>query len=238
MTPLKSISSSTSPSPSSLMAHHASPDVIDNMWAMIMCMSQTFAPEHEPRCRSAFTSMIESCISLVPNNGVAIQMRNFWKLHPITRDMKRAAALFQWSIDMNRHVASHTDRPVPTVQSLNDKYHISNIYKNTWGNACWNVMHGFAANFNPNDVTREAFRTLMHSMLYLIPCKMCRVHFRQNLANLPLDDFVSSRDMLFVWTYLLHNEVNLATDRYRTIGLKAPQSSYPTLDEVRLTWNM
>ena len=46
-------------------------------------------------------------------------------------------------------------------------------------------------------------------MAELIPCPMCREHYKEHLKKLPLSPHLDRRDDLFRWTVQLHNEVNI-----------------------------
>ena len=45
-------------------------------------------------------------------------------------------------------------------------------------------------------------------MSELIPCPVCREHYKEHLKKLPLSPHLDRRDDLFRWTVQLHNEVN------------------------------
>ena len=81
--------------------------------------------------------------------------------------------------------------------------------KNTlevYGPKIWHVIHTFAANYNPSQ--RTNFQLFIMSVSDLIPCKVCREHFKLNLKKHPLEKFLINKQSLFLWSYLMHNEVN------------------------------
>lgn len=45
-------------------------------------------------------------------------------------------------------------------------------------------------------------------MAELIPCPMCREHYKKHLQKLPLGPHLDRRQDLFRWTVEVHNEVN------------------------------
>lgn len=46
-------------------------------------------------------------------------------------------------------------------------------------------------------------------MAELIPCPICREHYKEHLKKLPLSPHLDRRADLFRWTVQLHNEVNI-----------------------------
>jgi hypothetical protein len=62
---------------------------------------------------------------------------------------------------------------------------------------------------NPNYAQKRAAKEFYESMAELIPCPMCREHYKEHLKKLPLSPHLDRRDDLFRWTVQLHNEVNI-----------------------------
>ncbi|MCA9330170.1 ERV1/ALR-related protein [Candidatus Saccharibacteria bacterium] len=94
-------------------------------------------------------------------------------------------------------------------------YHIANDF---WGPPVWISIHSFAMAYEPTPENAKAFAQFIDSLTNLLPCHKCRVHLRKNLAQLPLNKHLHSREALFRWTYQLHDLVNSQ--------LKKPRPSY------------
>lgn len=82
-------------------------------------------------------------------------------------------------------------------------------------------------------------------MTELIPCPVCREHYKKHLQKLPLSPHLDRRDDLFRWTVELHNEVNATLGKprisevesinfYKRIGTRerSPFITQPDLDEI------
>lgn len=78
--------------------------------------------------------------------------------------------------------------------------------KKVWGPALWRTIHATAAAYRPEN--RESYRDFIYSLQDIMPCDYCKKHLRQNLLDLPLENFLVSNRQLFLWTYLLHDLVN------------------------------
>ena len=78
----------------------------------------------------------------------------------------------------------------------------------------WATIHSEAVTYTPENA--EAFRAFIYSQTSLLPCEKCRKHFKENLNNYPLDDYLDSNHNLFFWTYLIHDIVN------KSLGKKSP----------------
>lgn len=116
-----------------------------------------------------------------------------------------------------------------------------------WGPIFWHALHVTALSYptNPNYAQKRAAKEFYESMTELIPCPVCREHYKKHLQKLPLSPHLDRRDDLFRWTIQLHNEVNdtLGKPRvsemesinfYKRIGARerSPFITQPDLDEI------
>ena len=84
-----------------------------------------------------------------------------------------------------------------------------------WGPAAWNFIHtvSFSYDEEPDETTRESFRSFFRSLKEVLPCAKCRKHFAAQLAAAEAlrggeDDPFRSRDALTRWVVDIHNQVN------------------------------
>lgn len=79
-----------------------------------------------------------------------------------------------------------------------------------WGGPMWRSMH-FIALAYPNNPTFEDinnYKQYFQALGNVIPCQICREHYKKNLINMPIDNYLKNADTLFEWTVKLHNTVN------------------------------
>jgi hypothetical protein len=118
-----------------------------------------------------------------------------------------------------------------------------------WGPFFWHTIHIVALGYpkDPSYGDKKAAKEFFESLVFLIPCPICREHYSQHLQRMPISPHLDRREDLFRWTVQLHNEVNKATGKalvseaeaiyyYRRIGArgKSPVINQATLDEVDL----
>lgn len=70
----------------------------------------------------------------------------------------------------------------------------------------WHVIHTLAATYDESK--KKYFVSFITSLCNLLPCPMCRRHFIQTLKKYPLDKYLQNNKTLFLWSYLIHNDVN------------------------------
>jgi hypothetical protein len=84
------------------------------------------------------------------------------------------------------------------------------IPPSVWGPFFWHTIHIAILGY-PNEPAYEhkkAAKEFFESLQTLIPCPVCREHYKTHLEKYPITPHLDKRADLFRWTLLLHNEVN------------------------------
>lgn len=84
------------------------------------------------------------------------------------------------------------------------------IPPSTWGPFFWHTMHIVALGYpnEPSYAEKRAAKEFYESLLHLIPCPICRVHYANHLKANPVSPSLDTRKDLFTWTVKIHNLVN------------------------------
>jgi hypothetical protein len=61
---------------------------------------------------------------------------------------------------------------------------------------------------NPSYTDKKCAKEFYESLAYLLPCSICREHYRKHLTEHPITTFLDSRTDLIKWTIMIHNKVN------------------------------
>lgn len=79
-----------------------------------------------------------------------------------------------------------------------------------WGQYFWATIHLTAFGYPdaPSDETKQAVFNQFDSYRFSLLCGACREHYRDNLQQYPIEDYLDSRDSLIQWTILIHSKVN------------------------------
>ena len=80
-----------------------------------------------------------------------------------------------------------------------------------WGPHAWKFLHYVSLGYpdKPTKEDKEKYKSFFLLLQDVLPCAICREHFKDNYSKLPLtDDILSSRDKLIKWVIDLHNIVN------------------------------
>lgn len=79
-----------------------------------------------------------------------------------------------------------------------------------WGPFVWHTIHIFSLGYpsHPSYADKKAAKEFIESLQTLIPCPICRTHFREHLEKHPITPHLDRRKDFFRWTVVLHNAVN------------------------------
>jgi hypothetical protein len=79
-----------------------------------------------------------------------------------------------------------------------------------WGPFFWHTMHIVALGYpkNPTYTDKKCAKEFYESLAFLLPCSICREHYKQYLQEKPISTFLDSRTDLIKWTIQIHNKVN------------------------------
>lgn len=103
-----------------------------------------------------------------------------------------------------------------------------------WGPAGWVMLHTITFNYpeviddkDEDHVERRKYtKRLFNDLRYTLPCKYCRLSFKEFLKQEPIEPHLGSRDALTHWLYRVHNLVN---DKLRKQENDALEERYTSL---------
>ena len=77
-----------------------------------------------------------------------------------------------------------------------------------WGPIFWSTMHIVSLGYSntPTEEEQRAATQFYESLAYVIPCPICKDHYRHFLQEMP--PTVNNRDALVAWVFTIHNKVN------------------------------
>ena len=89
------------------------------------------------------------------------------------------------------------------------------IPPSVWGPFFWHTMHIIAIGYpiKPTYGDKHAAKEFFESLQFLIPCQLCREHYKTYLKSMPVTPHLDRREDLFRWTINLHNEVNAKLEK-------------------------
>lgn len=79
---------------------------------------------------------------------------------------------------------------------------------NIWGPGAWTFLHSITFQYpeKPSDLEKQKYYTFFNSLKNVLPCPVCREHYKKNFEQLPIR--LETRNELIEWLIDIHNEVN------------------------------
>jgi hypothetical protein len=86
----------------------------------------------------------------------------------------------------------------------------------TWGPFFWHTIHIIALGYptkDPSYSQKRAAKEFIEGLQFLIPCAICRDHYKVHLEKYPITPHLDRKADFFRWTIILHNEVNKSLNK-------------------------
>jgi len=79
-----------------------------------------------------------------------------------------------------------------------------------WGPIFWSTMHIVSLGYssNPSEEEKAGAIAFYRSLTQVIPCPICKSHYKYFLETMPVESAVGSRHDLIHWVFEIHNNVN------------------------------
>jgi hypothetical protein len=112
--------------------------------------------------------------------------------------------------------------------------------QNIWGPHLWFVLHTITFNYpvKPTIEDKKNYKTFLLSLEHILPCNICRRHFKRHIQENPPYTALKSRDSFIKWMIDLHNEVNGETGKKSTYTYKEILNKYEKIYNMRINNNI
>ena len=79
-----------------------------------------------------------------------------------------------------------------------------------WGPHGWNFLHYVSLDYpyNPTLEDKTKYKAFIESFRDVLPCEVCRKHFRENMEGADFSVILESKNSFFRWVVDMHNIVN------------------------------
>ena len=96
-----------------------------------------------------------------------------------------------------------------------------------WGPPFWFTLHTISLNYptNPSYVVRQQHLLFFESLKTILPCSICRNHYKDFLKNQPIAPFLDNKQSLKRWVLDCHNNVNKLNNK-KIWSLKEMENYY------------
>lgn len=105
------------------------------------------------------------------------------------------------------------------------------MHSKVWGKYLWWLLHTITYSFDEkyDQELTQKYVEIFYALPKVIPCPICRSHYKKRLAYAPVEKYLSSKDKFRSWLIDIHNNVNRGLGK-PTISLSYANSLYLNKD--------
>ena len=78
-----------------------------------------------------------------------------------------------------------------------------------FGPVLWETIHTICFNYKPSRSNKKNYKMFFNSLGEVIPCLHCKMSYKHLMAKYPVERFLRNQNTLFLWSWMLHKEVNV-----------------------------
>ena len=86
----------------------------------------------------------------------------------------------------------------------------NSLQPNIWGPHGWKFIHYVSLGYpdNPTIDDKNLYKNFYYSLQDILPCEKCRINYKKNIMENPIDPHLENKDSLVKWVIDIHNKVN------------------------------
>jgi len=183
--------------------------VTSRYWDCIHIIGIIYNPNSQVY-NEAYKCFFTSFILLYPIDSKRQNMIEFIKKYPIEEYETSNLRTFQWTYLLQESLGEEI-----SIENAMKKFVPSSITKTKWGRCIWYLVHSISKYLPeyPGKQLLETFKKFVYCLTVIMPCEICRVHMKEHIKKFPIDKYMINRDLVFTWTVILHNTVNVSLNK-------------------------
>ena len=107
------------------------------------------------------------------------------------------------------------------------------MHSKVWGKYLWWLLHTITYSYDEkyNKELVQKYIDIFYLLVKVIPCPVCKSHYKKRLAYSPVEKSLSSKEKLRTWLIDIHNNVNRGLGKM-TVSLNGANSIYLNRDNT------
>lgn len=98
-----------------------------------------------------------------------------------------------------------------------------------WGPALWHFLHTMSFNYpvQPSSEDKKQYCSFMKQLVYILPCKYCRINLKKNYKKMPLTaKDMKNRHTFSLYVYNLHERINYQLGKKSNLSYENVRNRY------------
>ena len=125
-----------------------------------------------------------------------------------TKKMKKRRKTYKKNRKIKKRKTSKKTKKVYTKKDFKSG---DGMLTTVWGPSLWHTLHTISFNYpvKPTLQDKKNYKRFIMDLRYVLPCKYCRMNFKRNLKEVPLNDkALKNRNNFSRWMFKIHEHIN------------------------------
>ncbi len=155
--------------------------------------------------------------SILPCQVCQVNYAKHLQQLPMTSYLKNRETLFLWLVKMNNLVNQELQKPMLTPADVM-RIHFNKTGRtldcrmdsSIWGKSGWKFLFAVAYEYPKAPTYTEMlnYQRFFQSLQFILPCASYRRQYGNQLAQVPIEPYLTTTSYLFEWVLKMHNLVN------------------------------
>jgi hypothetical protein len=128
-----------------------------------------------------------------------------------TKKVKKQVKKFKKNRKISRKKKKSKKNKTKKVYTKKDFKSGDGMLTTVWGPSLWHSLHTISFNYpvKPTLQDKKNYKRFIMNLRYVLPCKYCRMNFKRNIKEVPLNDkALKNRNNFSRWMFKLHEHIN------------------------------
>lgn len=137
--------------------------------------------------------------------------------------------MFDEYIFITKYMNQKTKKNKSKIYTKDDYNSGDGMLTAVWGPAMWHFLHTMSFNYpvNPSQEDKHHYMDFVKSLVYVLPCKYCRMNLKDNFKKMPITlDTMKCRETFSRYIYNLHEHVNKMLKKESGLSFEEVQERY------------
>lgn len=143
--------------------------------------------------------------------------------------MQKTLKNLTYTFFITKYMNSKTKKNKSKIYTTDDYNSGDGMLTAVWGPAMWHFLHTMSFNYpvNPSQEDKQNYMGFVKSLVYVLPCKYCRMNLKDNFKKMPITlDSMKSRESFSRYIYDLHEHVNKMLNKKSGLSFEEVQERY------------
>jgi hypothetical protein len=199
-----------------------------SMWNFIHIVALGFPDNADSIVKQDYKSYYENIYLVIPCGECSKHYKETYQKYKIDDFLKDKNSLFEWTVNMHNIVNKMLSKKIISLTSAKSKFYKNNNFDSKfWTDSIWKIFHYISFGYpeNPSSNNKQSYKEFYENLYKILPYKEYSDNYIKTCKEIPIDNYLKSKDTLFEWTIKFHNNINTSLNK-KNIDIKYAKCIY------------